>query len=117
MPRKPLVRDDETKTKRTMHSLHSKAPRKAALSAAKLTAAADKARERVSNYSDEQRAELEQRAQRSAGKCRKTHTSRRYLIGARFSPPEAKLVEDAVKRANTDKSKWVRSVLLAAALQ
>jgi hypothetical protein len=69
MPRKALVRgtdEQKRKRKRTMSSpLHSKASRKAALSAAKLTAAADKARERVSNYSDEQRAELEQRARAS----------------------------------------------------
>lgn len=37
------------------------------------------------------------------------------LIGARFSPPEAKIVEDAVKRANQVKSEWVRSCLLSAA--
>ena len=37
------------------------------------------------------------------------------LIGARFSPPEAKLVIEAVKRARKVKSEWVRSCLLAAA--
>lgn len=36
------------------------------------------------------------------------------LIGARFSPPEAKRVEDAVKRAQKVKSEWVRECLLAA---
>jgi hypothetical protein len=37
------------------------------------------------------------------------------LIGARFTPPEAKTVTDAVKRAGKVKSEWVRSILLSAA--
>ncbi len=36
------------------------------------------------------------------------------LIGARFSPDEAKRVHDAVKRAKQVKSEWVRTVLLSA---
>ena len=36
------------------------------------------------------------------------------LIGARFAPDEARQVSEAAKRANLDKSKWVRSTLLAA---
>ena len=39
------------------------------------------------------------------------------LIGARFSPPEARLVEDAVKKARKVKSDWVRACLLSAATQ
>jgi hypothetical protein len=41
--------------------------------------------------------------------------ARGILIGARFSPPEAKLVTDAVRRARTVKSQWVRTCLLSAA--
>ena len=41
--------------------------------------------------------------------------ARGVLIGARFSPPEAKLVIEAVKRARKVKSEWVRESLLAAA--
>lgn len=37
------------------------------------------------------------------------------LIGARFTPPEAKIVADAVKRAKQVKSDWVRGALLTAA--
>jgi hypothetical protein len=37
------------------------------------------------------------------------------LIGARFSPPEARIVVEAVKRAKRVKSEWVRTVLLSAA--
>ena len=36
------------------------------------------------------------------------------LIGARFSTPEAKQVEDAVRRAGKVKSEWVRTTLLFA---
>jgi hypothetical protein len=39
------------------------------------------------------------------------------LIGARFSPPEAKTVVAAVRRAGKVKSEWVRSILLTAAEQ
>ena len=39
------------------------------------------------------------------------------LIGARFSPPEAKIVTDAVRRAKLVKSEWVRTVLLSASKQ
>lgn len=39
------------------------------------------------------------------------------LIGARFSPPEAKIVASAVKRAKAVKSQWVRMCLLSAARQ
>jgi hypothetical protein len=37
------------------------------------------------------------------------------LIGARFTPDEAKTVEDAVRRARKVKSDWVRMCLLSAA--
>ena len=37
------------------------------------------------------------------------------LIGARFSPPEARIVAGAVKRAKAVKSQWVRMCLLTAA--
>jgi hypothetical protein len=37
------------------------------------------------------------------------------LIGARFSPPEARIVTEAAKRAGKVKSDWVRCSLLAAA--
>jgi len=37
------------------------------------------------------------------------------LIGARFSPPEALAVVNAVKRAKQVKSEWVRTILLSAA--
>jgi len=37
------------------------------------------------------------------------------LIGARFSPLEAKIVSDAVRRSKTVKSSWVRTILLTAA--
>lgn len=37
------------------------------------------------------------------------------LIGARFTPDEAKTVEDAVRRARKVKSEWVRWCLLSAA--
>jgi hypothetical protein len=37
------------------------------------------------------------------------------LIGARFSPDEAKHVHNAVKRAKQVKSEWVRKTLLSAA--
>ena len=37
------------------------------------------------------------------------------LIGARFSPPQARIVVEAVKRAKRVKSEWVRTVLLSAA--
>lgn len=36
------------------------------------------------------------------------------LIGARFSPHEAKQVKSAAKRAKQGKSEWVRTTLLAA---
>lgn len=36
------------------------------------------------------------------------------LIGARFSPAEAKRVHDAVKRAKQGKSEWIRGILLSA---
>lgn len=39
------------------------------------------------------------------------------LIGARFSPDEAQQVVVAAKRANQDKSKWVRETLLSAAIK
>ena len=35
------------------------------------------------------------------------------LIGARFSPPEAKQVEKAANQSGQDKSKWIRSKLLS----
>ncbi len=38
------------------------------------------------------------------------------LIGARFTPDEAKTVEDAVRRAKKVKSEWVRMCLLEAAV-
>ena len=41
--------------------------------------------------------------------------SKGVLIGARFSPPEAKAVIEAVKRAGKVKSDWIRDVLLNAA--
>lgn len=34
------------------------------------------------------------------------------LIGARFSPPEARAVENAVQKSSLDKSKWIRTKLL-----
>jgi hypothetical protein len=37
------------------------------------------------------------------------------LIGARFSPDEAKTVHDAVKRSGLGKSEWIRNTLLSAA--
>ena len=37
------------------------------------------------------------------------------LIVARFSPPEAKIVTNAVRRAKAVKSQWVRMCLLSAA--
>ena len=37
------------------------------------------------------------------------------LIGARFSPDEAKLVNEAAKRSKQGKSQWLRNVLLNAA--
>jgi len=37
------------------------------------------------------------------------------LIGARFAPDEARRVVNAAKRANQDKSKWVRDILLKSA--
>jgi hypothetical protein len=37
------------------------------------------------------------------------------LIGARFSPPEARVVEDAARRSQKVKSEWVRQMLLLAA--
>jgi hypothetical protein len=37
------------------------------------------------------------------------------LIGARFSPDEAKTVHDAVKRSGLGKSDWIRNTLLGAA--
>ncbi len=37
------------------------------------------------------------------------------LIGARFSPDEAKQVELAVEKLQQNKSKWVRNTLLIAA--
>ena len=39
------------------------------------------------------------------------------LIGARFSPPEARIVTNAVRRAKAVKSQWVRMCLLTAAGQ
>jgi hypothetical protein len=36
------------------------------------------------------------------------------LIGARFSPPEAERVVEAVRRAKAVKSEWVRAILLSA---
>lgn len=35
------------------------------------------------------------------------------LIGARFSPPEARAVENAVQQSSLDKSKWIRNRLLS----
>ena len=37
------------------------------------------------------------------------------LIGARFSPDEAKTVHDFIKRTGANKSDWIRNTLLAAA--
>jgi hypothetical protein len=37
------------------------------------------------------------------------------LIAARFSPPEVKEIDGAVKRSNGNKSQWVRNCLLTAA--
>jgi hypothetical protein len=37
------------------------------------------------------------------------------LLGAKFAPDEAKSIAAAVKRENTDKSKWIRKTLLSAA--
>ena len=37
------------------------------------------------------------------------------LLGAKFAPEEAKLVETAVKRAGQGKSEWIRKTLLSAA--
>ena len=42
-------------------------------------------------------------------------TAKDVLIGARFGCEEAKIVQDAVKRAKIGKSEWVRSTLLSAA--
>ena len=39
------------------------------------------------------------------------------LIGARFSPDEAKTVHGAVKRSKQGKSEWIRNTLLGAARQ
>lgn len=39
------------------------------------------------------------------------------LIGARFSPDEAKKVVAAVKSAKLNKSEWVRKILLSASIQ
>ena len=41
--------------------------------------------------------------------------ARGVLIGARFSPTEAKRVNDAVKRNQSTKSEWIRATLLSAA--
>ncbi|HEX4371966.1 MAG TPA: hypothetical protein VHZ50_01555 [Puia sp.] len=44
-------------------------------------------------------------------------TKKKYksvLIGARFSPDEAKQVEKNVKKSKLGKSKWIRERLLAA---
>lgn len=38
------------------------------------------------------------------------------LIGARFSPPEANQVDQAVKLAGQGRSEWVRKTLLFAAV-
>lgn len=40
---------------------------------------------------------------------------RDILIGAKFASDEAKLVNAALKGENTDKSKWIRKILLSAA--
>lgn len=40
--------------------------------------------------------------------------SKNVLIGARFSPDEAKQVHNAIKRAKQNKSDWIRSCLLKA---
>ena len=37
------------------------------------------------------------------------------LLGAKFAPDEAKLVETAVKRSGNGKSEWIRKALLFAA--
>jgi hypothetical protein len=37
------------------------------------------------------------------------------LIGARFSPPEAQVIIDAVRRAGQVKSEWIRTTLLSVA--
>lgn len=37
------------------------------------------------------------------------------LIGARFSPPEAKIVAAAARRSKQVKSEWVRQSLISAA--
>lgn len=37
------------------------------------------------------------------------------IVAARFSPPEIKEIQDAVKRAGINKSEWVRNCLISAA--
>ncbi|HXD01337.1 MAG TPA: hypothetical protein VN048_18510 [Verrucomicrobiae bacterium] len=37
------------------------------------------------------------------------------IVAARFSPPEYKEIDGAVKRSKLNKTQWVRSVLLSAA--
>jgi hypothetical protein len=38
--------------------------------------------------------------------------ARKILIGAKFSPPEARSVEQSARESNLDKSKWIRERLL-----
>jgi hypothetical protein len=38
--------------------------------------------------------------------------ARKILIGAKFSPPEARSVEQSARDSNLDKSKWIRERLL-----
>jgi hypothetical protein len=44
-----------------------------------------------------------------------TQNAKGVIVAARFSPPEVREIRDAVKRARTNKSEWVRKCLLAAA--
>jgi hypothetical protein len=49
------------------------------------------------------------------GRPRLSESAKDVLIGARFGRDEAKLVQDAVKRAKIGKSEWVRKTLLSSA--
>ena len=44
-----------------------------------------------------------------------TQVAKGVIVAARFSPPEVKEIQGAVKRAKLNKSTWVRKHLLAAA--
>lgn len=44
-----------------------------------------------------------------------SESAKDVLIGARFGRDEAKMVQNAAKRAKIGKSEWVRTVLLSAA--